>query len=571
MIKDTDDLIHDDVVNVDVCIIGAGPAGMATANEFLNTDLKVALLESGGKKYIHPIQLLSEGLLSGHLFEPQESTHLRQIGGTANNWILQMTDEQYGYRYTPLDEVDFETRDYIPHSGWPISKKDLDPYYARAHATCGVGTYDYTAQYWARGKFQPIKLNEDKVYNSVFTFGPTKKFTDEIPEKITNSRNLTLYYHATVVELLCDQSSDVVTTAVVRMFDGKEIYFKAKQFIITSNALQTPRLLLNSTKTHKNGIGNQNDNVGRYYMDHNLVACGHFYPHDPKFINEMGFYDMQGVDGTTVLGRLNLNPEFMTANWLRNIAVMFFPTEWNQVDLDAMNSLNSIKLPNFHKKTALRYPIELGKHLIRLISKPKALWIHFHNIFQGRNRLIRAVYEYLRFGVPIFLGLGRGGWSRMANNEGKYNKFELLGIVEQSPNPENRLTLLDEKDALGCPKTKVHYICSDEDILSVTKAQSVFGEVLEESGLGRYEPPKISAEVMKTITGLHHMMGTTRMSDDPKTGVVDRDCCVHGMKNLFIAGSAVFPTGGYGNPTLTNLALSIRVADKVKKLLVNIN
>jgi choline dehydrogenase-like flavoprotein len=551
----------------DVCIIGAGPAGMSLANEFLNSDLKVSFLESGGSKYIHQVQMLSQGPLSGHLYEPQETTHLRQIGGTANNWILQMTDDEYGYRYTPLDEVDFEQRDSLPYSGWPITKKELDPYYARAHATCGVGQYDYTAKYWARGKFQPLKLDESRVYNSVFTFGPTKKFTDEIPKKITQSSNLTLYHQATVVELLCDESGSHVTTAVVRMFDGKEIYFKAKQFIISSNALQTPRLLLNSTKTHKKGIGNQHDNVGRYFMDHNLVPSGNFYPHDPKLINEMGFYDMQGVDGTTVLGRMNLNADLVKKVGLRNMAVMLFPIEWSQVDLDAMNSVNALKLPDFHLKTAPRYPIDVAKHLMRLVSKPKDLLIHLRNIFRGRNRLFRAIYEYLRYGVPISLGLGRGGWSRMANNEGKYNKFELLAIVEQSPNPENRLTVTEEKDELGCPKAKLHYICSDEDIESVKKAQKIFGEMLEATGLGRYEPAKVSAEVMKTLTGLHHMMGTTRMSNDPKNGVVDANCCVHGMHNLFIAGSATFPTGGYANPTLTNIALSIRVADKVKSLL----
>jgi len=550
----------------DVCIIGAGPAGMATAHEFLNSDLNVTILESGGNQYINPVQMLSKGELSGDMFLVQELTHLRQIGGTANSWILQMTDEEYGYRYSPLDEIDFEKRDDFPYSGWPFSKKELDPYYERAHITCGLGQYNYTAKYWAQGKFQPIQFDEEKIYNSIFTFGPTKKFTKEIPEKITESNNVNLYFEATVVELLCDETGENVTTAVVKMFDGKEIYFKAKQFIITSNALQTPRLLLNSKKTHKNGIGNQNDNVGRYYMDHYLVPCGNFYPHDQKFINQLGFYDMQSVEGKTVLGRINLNPTMMKKEGLRNMAVMLFPMAWNQSDLDAMNSLNAIKFPHF-RMYHIRFPIDFAKHVTQLLSKPKELMIHIRNIFRGRNRLFRAVYEYIRYGVPVFLGLGRGGWSRMANNEGKYDKFELLAIVEQSPNPENRLTVTNDKDELGCPKTKIHYICAEEDINSVEKAQKIMGETMEATGLGRYEPPAVGAEVMKTLSGIHHMLGTTRMSDDPASGVVDRDCCVHGMKNLFIAGSAVFPTGGYANPTLTNIALSIRVADKVKSLL----
>jgi choline dehydrogenase-like flavoprotein len=550
----------------DVCIIGAGPAGVTAAREFLTKEFTVSLLESGGHAYNHEIQMLSKGEHSGDINEEQESTHLRQIGGTANNWILQMTDDEYGYRYTPLDEIDFERRDYIPNSGWPIKKTDLDPYYARVHASCGIGHYDYSADYWARGRFRPIPFNGDKVYNSVFTFGPTKKFTKEFPAEITSSSNVTLYYHATVVELLCSVDGGAVTTAVVRMFDGKEIYFKAKQFIITSNALQTPRLLLNSTKTHPNGIGNQHDNVGRYFMDHNLVPCGLFYPKDPSIINELGFYDMQGVDGTTVLGRISLNPEVMEKFQLRNLAVMLFPTTWNQHDLDAMRSVNVFRLMP-HQIYTIRFPIELAKHIFDLLREPITLARHLRNVVRGRKRLVRAIYERARFGIPIFLGLGRGGWSRISNNQRKYDHLEILAIVEQSPNPNNRVTVTTEKDALGCPKAKLHYICAKEDIESVKRAQQLVGEALVETGLGHYQPPEIPAEVMKTATGLHHMLGTTRMSDDPKNGVVDRDCRVHGMRNLFIAGSAVFSTGSYANPTLTNLALSVRVSDKVISLL----
>lgn len=566
MKQDANKLLNGTEVISDVCIIGAGPAGMTAAREFLATNFTVSLLESGGHGYNHDIQMLSKGEISGDINEEQEATHLRQIGGTANNWILQMTDDEYGYRYTPFDEIDFEKRDYIPYSGWPIKKSDLDPYYERVHAACGIGHYDYTAEYWARGKHQPIKLNKDKVYNSVFTFGPTKKFTKEFPEQVANSNNVTLYYHATVVELLCSENGEEVTTAVVRMLDGKEVYFKAKQFIITSNALQTPRLLLNSNKTHQNGIGNQHDNLGRYFMDHNLVMCGLFYPDDPSIINELGFYDMQGVDGTTILGRISLNPVAMKEHKLRNLAVMLFPTTWNQHDLDAMTSVNVFRLMP-HQIYTWRFPLELVKHIFNLIREPITLARHIRNILRGRKRLMLAVYEYFRYGIPVFLGLGRGGWSRVSNNQRKYDSLEVLAIVEQSPNPNNRVTVTEEKDALGCRKTKLHYICSEEDIQSVKRAQSLIGGALTETGLGGYQPPEQSAEVMKTSTGLHHMLGTTRMSDDPRDGVVDRDCRVHGMRNLFIAGSAVFPTGSYANPTLTNLAISIRTSDKVISLL----
>jgi choline dehydrogenase-like flavoprotein len=271
---DTRELTHGQTIESDVCVIGAGPAGTTLSREFLCTDISVNLLESGGDKYDHDVHRLSEGTLSGELYEPLESTHLRRIGGTANNWILQMTDDQYGYRYTPLDEIDFEARPELPHSGWPIKKSDLDPYYARVQEVCEIGPYQYSSEYWAKNEMMTLPLPKEKACNSAFLFGPTRKFTKDFPEQIAASKNVNIYAYATVIELIPSENGLQIEAALVRTFEGKEIYFKAKHFVISSNALQTPRLLLNSKRHHPNGIGNQHDNVGRYYMDHNLVPSG---------------------------------------------------------------------------------------------------------------------------------------------------------------------------------------------------------------------------------------------------------------------------------------------------------
>lgn len=545
-------LSNSQVVESDVCVIGAGPAGTTLTREFLGTSISVSLLESGGDKAEEQIYDLSKGELSGELYEVLESTHLRQVGGTANNWILQMTDDQYGYRYTPFEEIDFEARDGIPHSGWPIKKKDLDPYYARVHDVCEIGPYDYSAAFGKTDKHQPLPLPEGKAINGIFHFGPTKKFTNDFPSQFVESSNITLYTHSTVIELIVSEDGKTVEKALVRTFNGNEIYFKAKQFIIAANALQTPRLLLNSKSLHHpQGIGNQYDNVGRYYMDHNLVPLGNFVPHDPKLINKMGFYDMQNVHGVTVLGKIMLAPEIMREQKLSNIVFMLFPMAWSQADMDAMNSAAELKF----------------MFMFSIKRLPFAILKHIPNLWKGKKRLTRAIYEYFRYGVPILLGLGRGGWSRIENNEKKYGSLELLTLVEQTPNPNNRVTLIEDNDQLGCPRIKVHYIFSDKDLESVACAQKIIGEALEETGLGSYQPPKKPMDSIRKLTGAHHMMGTARMSDSPERGVVDKDCKVFGVDNLYVAGSATFTTGSYVNPTLTNLALSIRVADKVKETL----
>jgi choline dehydrogenase-like flavoprotein len=542
-----------DVIS-DICIIGAGPAGTTLAQEFIGTGYKVCLLESGGYHFDSSIQKLSEGEISGDLHEPLSSTHLRQIGGTANYLILRMADKKHGYRFTPLDAIDFEKRDAIPYSGWPIKKTDLDPYYAHVQKICDIGIYDYSAECWQNQQFL-LPLNKAKANSSVFMFGPTTKFFKDFPKKIELSENVTIYSNATVVELICNASGGSVNEALVKTFDGKQINFKAKYFIISSNALETPRLLLNSRRHHENGIGNQNDNVGRYYMDHYLVPSGNIYPNDPRLINNMSFYDMQNFNGTSVLGRLNLSETAMREKGLRNFTAALFPMPLNANDLLAMTSLEILKraLKCILKFNFNDFPVDIHKHL--------------KNVLRGRKRVFRAFYERFRYGVPVMIGLAQGGWSRVKNNEKKYDHLELLSIVDQTPNPDNRITLIEDKDALGCNKIKLHYTYSEDDVDSIRQAQKIIGEAIEETGLGRYEPPSHDAVCVKNQTGLHHMMGTTRMSKDPKNGVVDEHCCVHGIENLFIAGSAVFTTGGFANPTLTNLAISVRVADRVKKLL----
>lgn len=551
MLIDTRTLSAGQKVETDICIIGAGPAGITFAHDLIESGHRVHVLESGGEKYDGAVQNLSQGEISGDLHEALESTHRRQVGGTANHLILKMADKQYGYRFTPLDAIDFEQREAVPHSGWPIKKTDLDPYYAKIQQVCGVGYYDYSAEYWQRNDQFLLPFDQRKATNGVFMFGPTGKFSKDFPAEIEASDNVTLYTYATVVELLCDEGGSRVQSALVRMFDGKEVTFQAKHFIIASNALETPRLLLNSRRQHPNGIGNHHDNVGRYYMDHNLVASGYFYPNDPKLINQMGFYDMQKIDSASVLGRVDLSESAMRGKGLRNFSAAMFPMPWDERDLLTMTSLEAIK-------TYVRWHWR---------KSPKGLGQHIKNIFHGRKRLYHALYDRVRYGVPFFVGLAQGGWSKATHTEKKYNNLELLAIVEQSPNPQNRITLIDEKDALGCNKIKLHYQCAQADIESVKQAQKVIGEALEATGLGRYEPPKFNPEDIKNLPGIHHMMGTTRMSKNPKHGVVDQHCCVHGMTNLFIAGSAVFTTGGFANPTLTNLAISLRVADRVRTLL----
>src|SRR5262249_5751094 len=135
---------------------------------------------------------------------------------------------------------------------------------------------------------------------------------------------------------------------------------------------------------------------------------------------------------------------------------------------------------------------------------------------------------------------------------------------EQSPNPTSRVTLSDAIDALGMRRAVLDWQIDPLDCSNLYKTVMELARRVGAAGLGRMLVSlKHGDELSQILTNWHHM-GTTRMHDDPRQGVVDRNCAVHGLANLFIAGSSVFPTGGRANPTITIVALAIRLADHLK-------
>jgi choline dehydrogenase-like flavoprotein len=140
--------------------------------------------------------------------------------------------------------------------------------------------------------------------------------------------------------------------------------------------------------------------------------------------------------------------------------------------------------------------------------------------------------------------------------------------AEQAPNPRSRVNLHHSKrDQLGLPATQLDWQLSDFDKFSIRRTAELIGIELGRAGLGRVRTD-IDEDLSKfplVETAWHHM-GTTRMSENDRTGVVDSACRVHGLSNLYVAGSSVFPTGGRANPTLTIVALAIRLADHLKSV-----
>jgi len=151
----------------------------------------------------------------------------------------------------------------------------------------------------------------------------------------------------------------------------------------------------------------------------------------------------------------------------------------------------------------------------------------------------------------------------------RFGVLEVHAATEQSPDRHNQLSLGQTRDWAGRRKLKLRLQWSAQDQANLSRTVSAMAAEIEGSGLGRFRRwIEFTGDMRPVNTALHHPMGGTRMHRDPQRGVVDENCRVHGMDNLYVAGSSVFASGlGYANPTLTVLALSLRLADHIKATL----
>jgi choline dehydrogenase-like flavoprotein len=309
---------------------------------------------------------------------------------------------------------------------------------------------------------------------------------------------------------------------------------------VAGGGIENPRLLLASR--HGAGYGNDGDVVGRYHMDHFRTISGVLTPADPHVFERAGLYDVRRTGDRVRMGKIVPTDALMEANSLVNSAAMVLP-----------------KLPP------------------GLVGDVKAL----RNVVRPGGAGIRDRLAALRTGAVATASVGRtalemavrqrrvpprtdAGWSQLLGNAGRYRTFEIEHQVEQVPNRDNRILLGSGLDRFGRRVAELRLRWSPADLRSLRRTQKLFADAVASSGLGEFAiEPWDEWPALTTPAGAAHPMGGTRMHDDRRRGVVDAGGRVHGVRNLFVAGSSVFPTGGYSNPTFTVLALAIRLADRL--------
>ncbi|WP_323713105.1 GMC oxidoreductase [Gloeocapsopsis dulcis] len=449
----------------------------------------------------------------------------------------------------PLDKIDFEKRDGLPYSGWPFSKSHLDPFYERAQHLCRLRPFAYDAEDWEDEQTPRLPFAGSRIATTTYQFAPRKIFTHELRSEIRRSENITTYLNANVVEIETDDIAKTVTRVRVACFQGNGFWVKAKVFILATGGIENARLLLLSNKTQNVGLGNQHDLVGRFFMEHPVVRLGMFIPSERQIFNSAGLYDIRWTNNIPVMGKLSLTKEVMRRQQLLNSYLLLVPK-------------------SIYESPAIK-SLKVLLSSIRHAEVPKDLLKHLNSAIGGIDEIVTRIYRRVSNVKEFPYDLSHGGWSHCQGNEKRFRAFQVWSATEQPPNPDIRVMLSDERDRLGLRKIQpLRWHWSDLEIHSLQQVQEILREEIEHAGLGQFQSlVALDRRKPKCVGGRHHM-GTTRMHIDPKQGVVDENCRVHGVSNLFIAGSSVFPTGGAANPTLTIIALAIRLADRVKTVMM---
>jgi hypothetical protein len=512
-------------IETDLCIIGAGASGITIAKAFEANKVNVCLIESGGLAYDEHINSLYRGRNVGHPYWPLDECQFRAFGGNTNCW---------GGWSRPLGELDFRSRSWVPNSGWPFSYSELEPYYGPAHEIVQIRSDSYdqkeAVSELADGQAQLLPVDPGQLENKIYRFSPPTRFRYTYLDDIRKSDNIKCFLHGTATAIGMNHDCKEVTRISINCLNGNNFSVRAKIFVMAMGGTENPRLLLNSKDKMSKGLGNSYDLVGRFFMEH---------PHTKRRIIPMSksapvsLYGLQYY-ARGLSARLSLPAATQEREGLLGYGANILPVYGEGEGWITLRKIVLSLSPSRHHDPFLRFPPYGSKRIT-----PR-------DILQVARTLPQTIVGGFRF----FGGSVKG--------------YVLESKSEQAPNPNSRVMLQLEKDPFG-----LNRVCLDWRTLPIDRHTVIRGEEIVEDELRRLKigtlepltPQELIAWPASGLEGGWHQLGTTRMSDDPRTGVVNRHGRVHGIANLFVAGGSVFPTVGAEPPTVTIIALALRLSD----------
>lgn len=552
MIADADTIGMGACLWADVCIVGGGAAGISLALSLSGKGLKILVLESGRLKQDASTQDLYAGEVADpNLHSPPDKYRQRRMGGSTSIW---------GGRCVPFDAIDFEPRSQVPHSGWPLSLEDLLPFYPEANALAEAGRFSYDADEALGPSALPMIrgfASDSVLTNSLERFSCPTDFGRRYARRLQLAPDIKVLIGANCTSIKLQADGRMVDELEVQTLAGGRFRVAVRAAVLAAGGLETARLLLASRDVAPAGIGNENDVVGRYYMCHIAGNVGTLTlngtPRDVRHGYELT------PDGVYCRRRLAASPAEQRRRGLANaVARLHFPRITDPRHRNGVLSglLLTRRLISYEYAKRLNdgtamTPGLYARHLFNVISDPidtSAFLAHW---------VTSRTFAQRKFPSVIL--------------RNRTNRFSLEVHGEQMPDPESRVTLSGKTDALGMPRLRVDWRYSRDDVASIRRTLELLAQEMERTGAGRleFDDDALEEDLMRFGAYGGHHIGTARMGTDARTSVVDADCRVHTVHNLYVAGSAVFPTSSQANPTLTLLALSLRLGSHLSQRLAS--
>ncbi|HUO22076.1 MAG TPA: GMC family oxidoreductase [Caulobacteraceae bacterium] len=556
-----DNLGPEPVVPADIVIVGGGPAGLTIARECAAEGRRVLVLESGALKEDEAHEALNRVESVGaphdaaqiakrrvyHSINTQLWTHdvqpfgvrCRALGGSTNAWAG---------KSAPFSAIDYEKRDWVELSGWPITGEEIAPYVLRAITALDLCPAD-----------PKERFRSDDLYSFFWQFARSRvnhvdamRFGEEFQRE--RHLDVQVLLDATVTRVSLSKDGARFAGLDVASTSGRRIRVEAPLCVLAASSIENTRLLMASNDVLPEGIGNGSGQLGRYLMDH--VGCEIAEVAEADFARvwrRFGFVTVgHGAKSHLFMHGLALTPQAQAREKLMHAALYFVPLLADDDPWPAVKRLLTRKSSNMLADVmclvrGARYLFAgVGMQLLARPAFPAAIRKLIVNLAIRFNPNFVAE-EFLAQGLPR-----------------KIKGVGVEAICEQAPNPESRIALSDTVDGFGVPLARVDWRINPIERDTLIRLAKLAQQALADAGLGQLNLADWVADEAPeraVIIDMAHTMGATRMSLSPQDGVVDTDCQVHGVSGLYVAGGSVFPTCGHANPTLMIVALAIRLAD----------
>lgn len=532
-------------LDYDLCVVGAGPVGLSLALEAQDCGLRVLLLEAGALNPAQsPADWSGSTLVDSRHHAPLAHATHAGLGGTS--WL-------WGGRCVPYEAIDFEDRPQVSEGQWPLSITDVQPWYEAAARYLGCGNAEFRRPLPIDA---PMRFSLGEVeLTQIERWAAQPRVMGDLQQRVLAAPAVHMLVKARVMELLLNGDGCSVRALRVR-HEAADFEARARFFVLAGGALGNTQLLLQVQRQRPSLWGGVNGPLGRYYMGHVNGSIARIVLHQPSDVALLDF--MQNPDGTYVRRRFTPSARAQRERGLLNTSFYldnppFYDARHRSPTLSAVFlalAIGPIGRRLVAEAMRLKHigpgPRRYGAHVFNILRKPWVAITQVWNIL--RKRYLSKVRK------PGFI---------LRNDRGLY---ALVFHAEQLPSPMSRVSLLSSNSNL-----QVDFRYLREDAESVLKAHELLDRELRASGMGHldYERPpeqRLQQVLDQALDGFHQI-GTTRMSEQPEQGVVDRDCLVHGVHRLAVASSSVFCTSGEANPTFLAVALGVRLAHHLANLL----